>query len=294
MTHDAPPSGLPSAIAAVVVYPLIGPGALVLTMAVPLAVIGLFVLGPGGLLYYFLLAGWWLPGLYALFAPPFLLTGILVALAGWIGGRFSLLAAVAATEVAFLAYFAFWYLLPGGIGIFFFDYANLWGSFSRNPWTGIFVLPGTVASWYVLRRLRHGAARPPTASIGEKAVLVGIAAIAAAGLGYVLTAHTRIPAVAWKDCLGGDFRDAIRGCTAIVDAGADQPVERRVTAYLRRGSAHENNRDFKRAVADYSEAIRLDPSNAGAHVRRALAYASLGDDDRVIADADTALRLDRA
>jgi tetratricopeptide (TPR) repeat protein len=43
------------------------------------------------------------------------------------------------------------------------------------------------------------------------------------------------------------------------------------------------------AIADYTEAIRLDPNNAGYYITRGLIY---GDDDRAIADYTRAIRLD--
>jgi tetratricopeptide (TPR) repeat protein len=43
--------------------------------------------------------------------------------------------------------------------------------------------------------------------------------------------------------------------------------------------------DYARAIADYDEAIRLDPKNFGAYYRRG-AYANKGELDRAIADSD--------
>src|SRR5205807_6486721 len=45
------------------------------------------------------------------------------------------------------------------------------------------------------------------------------------------------------------------------------------------------------AVADYTEAIRLDPANPARYVARACAYQGL-DWDRAVADFDEAIRLD--
>jgi lipoprotein NlpI len=50
--------------------------------------------------------------------------------------------------------------------------------------------------------------------------------------------------------------------------------------------------DFERAIADYNEAIRLDPKNAVAFDNRAVAYRENGDPDRAIADCNEAIRLD--
>ena len=47
-----------------------------------------------------------------------------------------------------------------------------------------------------------------------------------------------------------------------------------------------------RAIADYTEAIRLDPKNANAYSNRGYAYSDKGDTDRAIADFTEAIRLD--
>jgi tetratricopeptide (TPR) repeat protein len=50
--------------------------------------------------------------------------------------------------------------------------------------------------------------------------------------------------------------------------------------------------DYDRAIADYTEAIRLAPTSAWAYCRRANAYLFKDEFDRVIADCDEAIRLD--
>jgi tetratricopeptide (TPR) repeat protein len=50
--------------------------------------------------------------------------------------------------------------------------------------------------------------------------------------------------------------------------------------------------DRERAIADYSEAIRLDPKYVEAYANRGLAYTEKNEDDMAIADYDEAIRLD--
>jgi tetratricopeptide (TPR) repeat protein len=50
--------------------------------------------------------------------------------------------------------------------------------------------------------------------------------------------------------------------------------------------------DYDRAIADYSEAIRLDPSSAPAFISRSVAYSAKKDYDHAIADLNEAIRLD--
>ena len=50
--------------------------------------------------------------------------------------------------------------------------------------------------------------------------------------------------------------------------------------------------DYERAIADFNEAIRLDPKDAAAYRNRGFAWKSKGDYDRAIADYNEAIRLD--
>ena len=52
-------------------------------------------------------------------------------------------------------------------------------------------------------------------------------------------------------------------------------------AYLNRGLVWDNKDDIERAMADYNEAIRLDPNYAGAYDNRGIAYRTKSDYDRV-------------
>jgi tetratricopeptide (TPR) repeat protein len=122
-------------------------------------------------------------------------------------------------------------------------------------------------------------------------------------------------AQAW--CFGNDSTDdeTIAGCTQVIPlAYADRGFAYRnkgdldraiaddseairlnpkfVLAYNDRGRAYLAKGDLDRAIADYSEAIRLDPKFVLAYNDRGLAYATKGDLDRAIADYTEAIRLD--
>jgi tetratricopeptide (TPR) repeat protein len=64
------------------------------------------------------------------------------------------------------------------------------------------------------------------------------------------------------------------------------------SAYFQRGNAYYYNKDYDRAIADYTQAIRLDPNLAAAYYNRGIAYYDKGDYDRAIADYNQAIRLD--
>jgi tetratricopeptide (TPR) repeat protein len=63
-------------------------------------------------------------------------------------------------------------------------------------------------------------------------------------------------------------------------------------AYRSRGAAYHAKGDYDRAVADSTEAIRLNPGDAVDYRNRGRAYHSKGDYDRAVADFTEAIRLD--
>ena len=65
-----------------------------------------------------------------------------------------------------------------------------------------------------------------------------------------------------------------------------------VHAYYNRGAAYWHKDDTDGAIADYSEAIRLNPKHAFPYNNRGVAYKDKGDNDRAIADYNEAIRLD--
>jgi tetratricopeptide (TPR) repeat protein len=77
----------------------------------------------------------------------------------------------------------------------------------------------------------------------------------------------------------------IDGCTAVIKS------DRQAWAFVGRGWGHHRNGDYDRAIADYTEAIRLDPGLALAYNNRGFAYSAKGDNDRAIADYDQAIKI---
>jgi tetratricopeptide (TPR) repeat protein len=51
-----------------------------------------------------------------------------------------------------------------------------------------------------------------------------------------------------------------------------------------RGWAYHSKRDYEKAIADYTEAIRLDPNNASVYRMRAEAYRAKGESGKAKAD----------
>jgi tetratricopeptide (TPR) repeat protein len=81
---------------------------------------------------------------------------------------------------------------------------------------------------------------------------------------------------------------AIAACTRAIETGASQPAaiyRDRAVAYYRKG-------DYERAIADASEAIRIDPQFGKAYRTRGAAYSAKGNKDRALADWNEAIRID--
>jgi tetratricopeptide (TPR) repeat protein len=73
---------------------------------------------------------------------------------------------------------------------------------------------------------------------------------------------------------------------------ADEEARARYSALVSQGNTDANAGDHDRAIADFNEAIRLDPKSAYSFYSRGLAYGRKGDFDRAIADYNEAIRID--
>ena len=65
-----------------------------------------------------------------------------------------------------------------------------------------------------------------------------------------------------------------------------------VWAYNARGQLHAQRREWKQAVADYSQALVLDPQYVVAYENRARAYDQLGEKQKAQADRVAAKKLE--
>src|SRR6516165_1397499 len=89
-------------------------------------------------------------------------------------------------------------------------------------------------------------------------------------------------------CVKAAGDERIVACSRVITAGKGNLS----WAYYNRGLAYQEKGDNDRAIADYDQAIRLDPKYAFAYNGRGNAYKAKGDNDRAIADYDQAIRLD--
>lgn len=82
----------------------------------------------------------------------------------------------------------------------------------------------------------------------------------------------------------------IEGCSAVIAAGRES-AEKLAQAYYTRASAYLMSGDNKRAVDDYSEALKHQPADAMVLLSRCHVRAIIGDLQAALADCNESLRL---
>jgi tetratricopeptide (TPR) repeat protein len=93
-----------------------------------------------------------------------------------------------------------------------------------------------------------------------------------------------------NDCNTDDPPRMIRGWTAVIEDAGETATDRGLALY-KRGFAYIAKGEIDRAIADYDEAIRLDPNSGAIFNERGIAYKARGDFDRAIADLTEGIRL---
>jgi tetratricopeptide (TPR) repeat protein len=138
----------------------------------------------------------------------------------------------------------------------------------------------------VFRSGRQGAAKRGIVPLSRGCVL----AIATAALMSPAAAQTEHQ---WK-CTGDPniaWDQQVVGCTHAIQSGKYSGA-RIAWAYYNRGNAYFGEGEYDRAIADYAQAIALDPKFKVAYFNRGDTYRLKGDYDRAIADFTHAIALD--
>ncbi len=119
-------------------------------------------------------------------------------------------------------------------------------------------------------------------------------------LGILVFAATMLPAAGanaqlapqWGSCTENlDLGERIEACTILIQSGRETSNNLAV-AYNNRGNAYSAKGDLDRAIADFNQALGLDPNLATVYYNRGTAYDDKGDLDRAIADFNAAILLD--
>jgi len=84
---------------------------------------------------------------------------------------------------------------------------------------------------------------------------------------------------------------AVALCTRAIESKQLSPAAVAVS-FNNRGNAYQNKRNYDQAIADYNEALRIEPDSALVHNNRGAAYQHKGDYERALQDYDQAIRLD--
>ena len=87
----------------------------------------------------------------------------------------------------------------------------------------------------------------------------------------------------------GDLDHAIADYSEAIRLNPTEPLALALTF---RGAAYHRKGDDDHAMADYEEAIRIFPKNASAYSNRGITFAARNEDDRAIADYSEAIRID--
>jgi len=117
---------------------------------------------------------------------------------------------------------------------------------------------------------------------------VGVAAF------FVFAAPSSVSQAAADDattCVKSSGEEAIAACTRVIQNRGTSTRSRAITYYAR-AIKYKAKGDNDRAIADYNEAIRLDPKDAVAYRSRALAYLYGGNPAKALADLSQASELD--
>jgi membrane associated rhomboid family serine protease len=130
--------------------------------------------------------------------------------------------------------------------------------------------------------------------LGVVRYVIYIAAAITAIVAITTLASLTMPAEQWRTCAAnpGINRDTrIRACTALIESSQERARDR-AFAYNNRGDAWLAKGDNDRAIADYSEAIQLDPKKADYLNNRCWARAIAGRDlPLAITDCTEALQI---
>jgi tetratricopeptide (TPR) repeat protein len=96
---------------------------------------------------------------------------------------------------------------------------------------------------------------------------------------------------AWCDIKGGaQPNEVISSCTAVIQSG-QETGKNLAAAFTIRGRAYRAKGDYDHAIADYTEAIRIESNYGLAFYSRGIAYFNKKDYDRAVADYTESLRL---
>ena len=113
--------------------------------------------------------------------------------------------------------------------------------------------------------------------------------MAIGGAFAIIVFHAAAHAFA-ADCNSDEPGEMIAGCSEVLRSEAATSI--RAVAFLRRGAAYKDKREFTAAIADFAEALRLNPELTAALTLRGAAYAASGQPGPAFNDYSAVLQTD--
>jgi tetratricopeptide (TPR) repeat protein len=112
------------------------------------------------------------------------------------------------------------------------------------------------------------------------------------GAGTSMTAVAQLPSADGHIRKGDAFFDSRDWDQAIAEYGEAIKINPNLAdAYNNRGMAHDKKSQYDQAISDYGQAIRIDANFADAYFNRGISYRNKGDLDRAISDYSRAIDL---
>ncbi|MGH6977268.1 MAG: tetratricopeptide repeat protein, partial [Stellaceae bacterium] len=116
----------------------------------------------------------------------------------------------------------------------------------------------------------------------------------AVSFGLVLAANAPAQSrdESWQRCASDTAAPDLKigACTAIIQARGESDKNRNA-AFYNRGTAFSAKGQYDRAIADFSQALKLDPDDGISYIGRGNAYLQSRDFDHAGPDFDAAIRL---
>jgi|SRR5690348_8769329 len=92
-------------------------------------------------------------------------------------------------------------------------------------------------------------------------------------------------------CSNDNSDESMKACTAIIEWGRPMAPKRLADAYVNRGDDYADRSMPEKAIADYTAAIKRDPTRDDAFAGRGIQYYKSQDYKHALADFDAAIKL---
>lgn len=95
----------------------------------------------------------------------------------------------------------------------------------------------------------------------------------------------------YRDCVDADVVKRLKACTQLIKRGRRESASTRAVAYHNRATAYATQKKYKKAINDYTAALKLRPKSVTSLVARASAYNELGQYDKALSDVTKSISI---